>query len=659
MKRGTIFIFVFFIIAHFANGQSPERPKKEIPLITEVVSKLDKAEGWMLQNNGEWISEQNKIPFKSYKSNKRKTGKYNLGMQNFDEIDIRCITINELVYSILLVYYQGGNYEFPVLEENWDSYNAVTYYVFNEDVWNRIFPDSVVFNKPYAINTNILCTGTIIDFNKKTYLFDIENHVRQTTHQQDKSITNLIVALYPVKIREKTHFRFKFYESINKPEIYIKYLLERNWEKLFRNFYYETGYDEFKQFVQNIGVIDPAKIGNPGYYQHFVDMGISNFEKQEYKSALQSFTKAFMVNPPDSAMISIFYWRGKAKLNLKSFGEAMDDFDSAINRIPSTRTENQDWLMAHYERGNAHLGLHELMRACEDWSFALENGYAEAYEKIKKECGKASDGMAVNVNIKKSDKYYSRAIKQYKKGKYLKALFLFEKSWENNPLSLDFDIPYYIGMCRYNLGDYVRSIDEFNRAVALRPDDFSAVYDSWLDVFIQRGLAWQKLGFNKYACEDWQKADAIGYPNARELLELYCQNFVVEQTREEPKKNQSLQEGIREYQSGNYELALEALNTLAQNSTDTSNILIYTYRGSTRHKLQDYDGAILDFTTAIERGTGNELYTDEWLNAFFNRGVSKYFTGDKEGACEDWRKAVELGLTDLSALENISIFCEE
>jgi hypothetical protein len=113
-----------------ARAQSPERPRKEIPLITNVISTIDKAEGWMLQNNGEWVSAKNKIPFKNYADNKRKSGKYSLGQQNFDHVDLRAITINNTIYSILLIYAQTGTYEFPVLEEKWDQYNTLTYYVF-------------------------------------------------------------------------------------------------------------------------------------------------------------------------------------------------------------------------------------------------------------------------------------------------------------------------------------------------------------------------------------------------------------------------------------------------------------------------------------------------------------------------------------------------
>ena len=70
-----------------------------------------------------------------------------------------------------------------------------------------------------------------------------------------------------------------------------------------------------------------------------------------------------------------------------------------------------------------------------------------------------------------------------------------------------------------------------------------------------------------------------------------------------------------------------------------------------------YSGSITDYTKAIELideypnknspipiigGFGNK-------NVYLKRGISKYFSGDKNGACQDARKSQELGL-DATAL---------
>jgi len=237
-----------------------------------------------------------------------------------------------------------------------------------------------------------------------SYLFEIENHIRQTIYQQDRGNTNLIFAAYPIKLKDKKYFRFKFYETINKPEIYVKYLLEYNWEKLFRNFYYEISFEDFANFVGNIGVIHPSKIKNPDYYLSFMSRGIEKFENEEYRTALQNFIKASMVNPPDSALIPIALWKGKCKLSLRTFNEALQDFDDAITRTPTTVSEKNSWILAHFERGRAYNAIHDYPNACEDWNFSLQNGVNEAYDLIKKNCDKASSGMlnAINIENRKS-----------------------------------------------------------------------------------------------------------------------------------------------------------------------------------------------------------------------------------------------------------------
>ena len=58
--------------------------------------------------------------------------------------------------------------------------------------------------------------------------------------------------------------------------------------------------------------------------------------------------------------------------------------------------------------------------------------------------------------------------------------------------------------------------------------------------------------------------------------------------------------------------------------------------GNTKTYLEDYEGAIADYTKAIE------LDSDD-ATAYFYRGDAKEMLGDFNGACEDWKIAVSLG----------------
>ena len=59
-------------------------------------------------------------------------------------------------------------------------------------------------------------------------------------------------------------------------------------------------------------------------------------------------------------------------------------------------------------------------------------------------------------------------------------------------------------------------------------------------------------------------------------------------------------------------------------------------RGSSKYSLEDYYGAIADYTKAIE------LDPDD-VTAYKNRSVAKEILGDLNGACADARKAASLG----------------
>jgi Flp pilus assembly protein TadD len=64
--------------------------------------------------------------------------------------------------------------------------------------------------------------------------------------------------------------------------------------------------------------------------------------------------------------------------------------------------------------------------------------------------------------------------------------------------------------------------------------------------------------------------------------------------------------------------------------------------------LKDYQGAILDFTKAIQLDSKDS-------GSYYNRGVAKSMLKQKASACLDYSKAGELGYAD--AYEAIKEYC--
>jgi tetratricopeptide (TPR) repeat protein len=65
--------------------------------------------------------------------------------------------------------------------------------------------------------------------------------------------------------------------------------------------------------------------------------------------------------------------------------------------------------------------------------------------------------------------------------------------------------------------------------------------------------------------------------------------------------------------------------------------------------MQKYDLAIPDYTKAIELNAND-------MDSYVNRGSARYNANDTKGACEDWKKAKELGSKDVD--EMITKFCK-
>ena len=76
-------------------------------------------------------------------------------------------------------------------------------------------------------------------------------------------------------------------------------------------------------------------------------------------------------------------------------------------------------------------------------------------------------------------------------------------------------------------------------------------------------------------------------------------------------------------------------------------------KGLMESRTGDHQGAIETFSKFISKYSKNPNYVS---TAYFNRGLSKDFLGDRKGACTDWREALKLG--NISVVFRISQYCE-
>ncbi|MDP3444647.1 MAG: tetratricopeptide repeat protein, partial [Ignavibacteria bacterium] len=113
--------------------------------------------------------------------------------------------------------------------------------------------------------------------------------------------------------------------------------------------------------------------------------------------------------------------------------------------------------------------------------------------------------------------------------------------------------------------------------------------------------------------------------------------------------------GVLRYQIGDYVGAYEAFNKALEENPKADNFLIYSYRGNTKSQMGMHREAIADFDKAIAMRPKRIVDYPNWVRNYFNRGVAKYYLQNTTGACEDWKKAYDLGYG--SASEYLMDFC--
>jgi len=71
------------------------------------------------------------------------------------------------------------------------------------------------------------------------------------------------------------------------------------------------------------------------------------------------------------------------------------------------------------------------------------------------------------------------------------------------------------------------------------------------------------------------------------------------------------------------------------------NFEAYYYKGNCLANKKKYQDAINAYDHAIQ-------YNPKYALAFANRGNMKFYLGDEDGACQDWKRAYDMGMDNLS-----------
>ncbi len=168
------------------------------------------------------------------------------------------------------------------------------------------------------------------------------------------------------------------------------------------------------------------------------------------------------------------------------------------------------------------------------------------------------------------------------------------------------------GNAKYVIDDYEGAIADFTKAIEINPNYAKAYFD--------RGNS--KLSLNDYsgAVEDYEKA-----------VEIEPDNLAYISQCGEVKLNL-----LNDYTGAIYYFnKLISIDSKSNYSHDKMSDYSFFLRGVAKHNLQDYRGAIADYSKAIE-------IDPNYAEAYFKRGNAKYDFQDYKGAIADYSRAIEI-----------------
>jgi tetratricopeptide (TPR) repeat protein len=373
-----------------SSAQEIERSSSNLPIISDIKATLDNATGWVLQDDGNWLSASNKILLYNSERNRYADALQKLGRQNFDQLELREVLIGDEQYVVLIIRYKAGSFEFPALRQNFHKTENVRYVVFPAEKLEEIKKAANSFNQPTAINLEVYCSDNIIGYDKKQLITQIAFNILRVTKMKEPSKFTMILALMPVIVNGEKLFRFRYLTLFNQKSIYKQYLLPANKGRHFERNYFEVPYQTLVDFFGSIHTYQSDfDILNPKTFQDFYKRGLLRYTRNNFQGALEDLRSA-LKQKPDTDFWLIYALMGSTQHQLGNYSAAIRSFDKAILLKPSDKKQMKAWVKNYYNRGLSYLLLDKKEEACADFQEAKSRGISDedALKVIKKNCKK-------------------------------------------------------------------------------------------------------------------------------------------------------------------------------------------------------------------------------------------------------------------------------
>jgi tetratricopeptide (TPR) repeat protein len=390
----------------------------------------------------------------------------------------------------------------------------------------------------------------------------------------------------------------------------------------------------------------------------------------------EDFTQAIRFNPQ---FASAYYYRGCLRTDENKEG-AIEDFNQAIQH-------NQDFaLLAHYRRGLLYSELGEEKKAIDDYREYLRldpEMTAATRFKIKSlsfndqiSCAKqivTEDYLqTLEFSRKDAEAYTQRGKLRSWLGDYKGAIEDFTQAIKQNP---DYaEAYYYRGLNQHNSGDSIKAIEDFTRAIEKNPVFAEAYFElgciryqiaeSKIDeemIASVREDFTQAININRILADayyfrgsirKWGITDWVSH-NLGEIRERGDDPEIIEAQPFNQEEMEDLKNAIRinpYFDSNSYSKWHDIRNLCPDLGNDQEvidnlteaigsnleNADAYLQRGIALYKSGDWQGAIADFTEVIRINPENA----EKADAYYGRGLIYYRLREYARAIEDFTQAM-------------------
>jgi len=523
------------------NTDNMSRSLSDLPMVSETRSVLDLATGWTLQDNGEWASGLNLIPWKDYKLNKSSKPSYKLGKENFINLEVRDVLVNNEMYAVLIIRFKTGWYEFPTLMETWHKQTGLSYFVCKLSKFQAVIPEKMEFNTPYIQNLEVLCDNTLVGFDERYLNSTIAYSIHNILLNKTITAHNLLIAFLPFQAGGQTTARFRLIQVMNKEKFYMPYLDIKNRDKLFKGAYYEADFSSFRSLLNySGGAYIQAFTGIPRSAEEYYKRGLSDYVSGNYMQAVANLTEASKY-PPYSTFFLTYAYRANARLKVGDNAAAMMDFDKAISLKPAEQNYYSAWLTVIYNRGVARFNNKDKNGACADWNTALQFGLKDIGndQAIKEHCRgykytgpsvAMTQAVSVNLNDVSGPEYvtdyykvYWEGVWKYEHGNFSEAVRYFNRAIELKPQDKAFIVYFYRGSSKLKISDFSGALADLDIALAFNASNQGDA-SMMKSVYYNHGMANYMLGNYAMACSDFQKSISSGLrePESLDFIKQVC-----------------------------------------------------------------------------------------------------------------------------------------